>query len=87
MTFVRYTDDGPRLLIFSSGTRSRCNGLIVGQSLQAFKLHAAPLQGPLIALLEEQRADEPYDGRLVCEDADDVVAPLNLGVQALERVR
>jgi hypothetical protein len=60
--------------------------LIVGQSLQTFKLHVAMLQCPLIALLEEQGADEPCDGAFVWKDANNIGASFDLGIESLKRV-
>ena len=58
--------------------------MILAESLQAFKLHVAALQLPLVVLFEQQRADESGDGRFVREDAHDVGAPLDLGVQSFQ---
>src|SRR5215813_10730074 len=44
------------------------------------------LNGPLIVLLEQDRADEANDCILVWEDADDIGASLDLAIEALERV-
>jgi hypothetical protein len=49
-------------------------------------LHVAALQAPLVTLLEQQRANEPRDRGFVGEDPDDVRAPLDLGVEPLQRV-
>jgi hypothetical protein len=38
---------------------------------------------PFVVLLEQQRADEPRDRGFVGEDANDVGAPLDLGVEPL----
>jgi hypothetical protein len=43
--------------------------LSAAQRLQAFKLHVAPLQGPLVPLLQQHGADQPRDGVVVREDA------------------
>jgi hypothetical protein len=55
----------------------------LGKGLQA---HVAALLGPLLGLLDEQRADEADDGSSVREDAHHIRAPLDLLVQALLRV-
>jgi hypothetical protein len=53
----------------------------------AFQGHvASTLDGPLVVLFEQQRADEADDGAVVGEDADDVGAPLDLAVEAFDRV-
>ncbi|MBB3660999.1 hypothetical protein FHX15_006271 [Rhizobium sp. BK650] len=44
------------------------------------------LDGPFVILFEEQRADEPDDGVLVWEDADNLGSALDLAVQSLDRV-
>ena len=49
-------------------------------------LHIAVLQLPFIVLLEQYRANQPNDGGLIGEDADDIGAPLDLLVEPLERV-
>src|SRR6266481_7876292 len=49
-------------------------------------LQIAVLQLPFIVLLEQYRADQPNNGGLIGEDADDIGAPLDLFVEALERV-
>jgi hypothetical protein len=54
--------------------------------LQALKLHVATVETPLVVLLEHHGADEASDRRIVGEDADDVGAPLDLGIEPLERV-
>ena len=47
---------------------------------------AGALDGPLVVLFEQQCADETDDGIVVGEDTDNFCAPLNLAVQALDRV-
>ncbi len=56
---------------------------VIGDGVESFELHIAPLQLPLIVLLEEKRPDEPDDRRIVREDADDVGSPLDLRVETL----
>ena len=53
---------------------------------QRFQRQVAPLDGPLVGLLEQQGSDETIDRPLVREDADDLSAALDLAVQAFERV-
>src|SRR5204863_352964 len=54
---------------------------IVAQRRDGFQRHvASALDGPFISLLEEDGADEPDDGGLVGEDADDLGAALDLAV-------
>ena len=73
-------------------TRSGCQGRqadseIIAQRCDGFQAHVAgALDGPLIVLFQEQRADQPGDGGFVREDPDDVAAPLDLAVEALQRV-
>jgi len=50
-----------------------------------FQAHVAACDGPLVVLLKHQRADEPNDGVVVGEDANDIRAPLDLLVQSLAR--
>lgn len=60
---------------------------LIAQLRNAFQCHvAAPLDGPLVVLLEQQGADETRDGILIGEDADDPGAPLYLAVQTFERI-
>ena len=46
----------------------------------------APGDGPLVAGLEHERADEADDGVVVGKDPDDVGAALDLAVDALKGV-
>src|SRR6185312_8258695 len=56
------------------------------QRLQSFKLQVPALQLPLVVLLEQQRANETRYGGFVREDAHDIGAPLDLGVEPLQWV-
>ena len=47
---------------------------------------AGSLYGPLIVLLEQQRADQADDGSLVGEYADDIAAALDLAIEPFEWV-
>jgi len=47
---------------------------------------AGALDGPFVVLFEEQGADEANGGSLVGEDADDVLASLDLAIETLEWV-
>jgi hypothetical protein len=62
------------------------SGLIVDESTQRLKGHVAALQLPLVVLLEQQPSDEARDGGNVREDADDIGAPLDLGIEPLQGV-
>ena len=72
--------------------RSACHGGqadegIIAQRGDGFQRHVAgALDGPFVVLFEQEGADEADDGVLVGEDADDVGAPLDLAVEALDRV-
>jgi hypothetical protein len=44
------------------------------------------LDGPFVVLFEQQGPDETDDGFIVGEDANDLGAPLDLAVEALDRV-
>jgi hypothetical protein len=60
---------------------------IIAQRRDGFQAHVAcTLHGPFIILFEQQCADESDDGSLVGEDADDVATPLDLAVEAFERI-
>ena len=52
----------------------------------ALDLHVAALEQPLVVLFEQDGADQPGDGGLVREDADDIGAALDLLVQSFQRV-
>src|SRR4051812_26659311 len=58
----------------------------VAENRQAFKAHVAAADGPLVILLEHERAGEPDDRRRVRKDADHIRATLDLTVEPLERV-
>ena len=59
----------------------------VGAQTKGFKGHVTnALDGPFVALLHEDRADESGDRGFIREDADDCGAPLDLAVQALDGV-
>jgi hypothetical protein len=47
---------------------------------------SAALNRPFVVLFEQQRADQVRNGIFVGEDADDVGAPLDLAVEALDRI-
>ena len=60
---------------------------IVAQRGDRFQRHVAgALDCPFVVLFEEDSADEPDDGLVVGEDADDLGAALDLAVDALDRV-
>jgi len=42
--------------------------------------------GPLVVLLQRQGPDEADDGVVVAEDAGDLGAPIDLAIQALDRI-
>jgi hypothetical protein len=46
---------------------------------------SGPLDGPFVVLFEQDRANEPCDGGLVREDADELGAAFDLAVEALQR--
>lgn len=60
---------------------------IIAHCCDGFQCHVAgSLDGPFIVLFEQERADEPDDGVIVGEDADNLGAPLDLAVETLDRV-
>ena len=70
----------------SGHSREHDDGIIADGG-ESFKGHVAgALDGPFIALLHEDRADESGDGRFIREDADDIGAALDLAVEALDGV-
>src|SRR3954470_21965794 len=60
--------------------------LMITSSLKGAIVSSAPLDGPFVVLFEQQRADKPSNGILVRKDADDIGAPLDLAIEALERI-
>lgn len=67
--------DAPRLAVW-----------IIAQSVEGFQRHITTLHGPLISLLKQESAHKSHDDGLVGEDSNSVDAPLDLAVQALERI-
>jgi hypothetical protein len=60
---------------------------IIAQGRDRFQCHVAgALDRPFVVLLKQDRADQTDDGVLVGEDADDIGAPLDLAVKALDRI-
>ena len=60
---------------------------IIAEWCDSFQRHvASALDGPVIILLQQHRADESDDGRFVGEDPDDVAAAFDLVVQPLDGV-
>jgi len=61
---------------------------IIAQGRDCFQRHiATALEGQLVILFEQDRAEEAGDGGFVTEDADDLGAPFCLAVQPFDRVR
>ncbi len=75
--------------IWSVALRGReTDGEIVADRGERFQRHvASALNGPFLGLLHEDRTDEAADRSLVRKNPDDIGAPLDLGVEALDRVR
>lgn len=61
----------------SADDSRQAGGLIVGEQLQSFKLHVATLQLPFVVLLEQQRTDEPRNGRFLRKTPTTSVRRLN----------
>ena len=60
---------------------------IIAHQTDGFQCHVSrPLDGPFVVLLEEDRADEPDDGLVVGEDADDLGAALDLTIDPFDWV-
>jgi hypothetical protein len=71
----------------SGGHGGQLDEGIVAQRCHGFQGHVAgALHGPFIVLFEEDSTNEPDDGLVIGEDADDLGAALDLAVEALERV-
>jgi hypothetical protein len=61
---------------------------IVADRRERFQRHVAgALHGSLLGLLHQDCSHQSTDGGLVWEDADDVAAPFDFTVQALNRIR
>ena len=59
----------------------------IAQGRDCFQCHVSgALRCPFIILFQEQRADEPHDGLVVGEDANDIGAALDLAIEAFEWV-
>jgi hypothetical protein len=62
-------------------------GWIIAQGIDGFQRHVTgSLDRPFVILLEQDRPNEPDYRVPVGEDADDVGAPLDLAVEALDRI-
>jgi hypothetical protein len=71
----------------SGGHGWQLDDRIMAQGRDGFQAHVpSALDRPFIILFEQERADEPRDGLLVREDADDIGAPLDLAVETLDRI-
>ena len=65
----------------------RSDDRIIAQRRHGFQRHVAgALDGRFVVLFEQDRSDEPDDGVLVGEDADDVGPALDLAVEPFEAV-
>src|SRR5688572_3969191 len=73
-----------RLEAGSGGDGREPDGFSMPERHHRLQAHVTAADGPLIVLLEQERARQPDEGCLVREDRDDVGAPLDLAVQPLE---
>jgi hypothetical protein len=72
---------------WSAGDCREADGGIIAQRRDGFQRHvASPLDRPLVVLLEQDGAHQAGDGVLVGEDADHFGSPLDLAVEAFERI-
>jgi hypothetical protein len=58
--------------------------MILADLSDSFQANVAACDGPLVVLLEHQRADEANDGVIVGKKPDNIRTPLDLFVQRLE---
>ena len=73
--------------VLSGGHGGQLDDGIVAQRRDGFQRHVAgALHRPFIVLLQQDGTDEPGDGGLVGEDADDLGAALDLAVERFERI-
>jgi hypothetical protein len=54
--------------------------------VERLKRHVSALDRPLVVLFEQDRSDQAGDGGRVGEDAHHIGAPLDLAVEAFQRV-
>jgi hypothetical protein len=60
---------------------------IIADGRDGFQCHVtSTLDRPLVVLLEQDGVDEALDDGHVGEDADDLGAPLDLAIEALDRI-
>src|SRR5580700_3919542 len=65
----------------SGGHGGQLDERIVAQRSHGFQRHVAgALDGPFVVLLEEDGTDEPDDGLIIGEDADDLGKSVNITV-------
>jgi hypothetical protein len=71
----------------SAGDCREADGGIIAQGRDGFQRHVTgPLDGPLVVLFEQDRADQPGYGVLIGKDADHLGSALDLAVDAFERI-
>ena len=72
---------------WSAGDSRKADGWIIAQGRDGFQRHVTgPLDVPFVVLFEQDRADQAHDGVLVGEDAHHLGSPLDLTIEALDRV-
>ena len=75
------------MLTVFGGALARARGLwIIADCLKGLQLHVTPLQAPLVVLLQQHRAYQTRNGRIVGENPHDVGAAFDFSVEPLKRV-
>ncbi len=73
--------------LLQGGDCRRVHGCSVAKGGDGFQCHVAPCDRPLVIMFQHQGAEQTCDGGFVGEDSHDVGAPLDLLVEAFQRVR
>src|SRR5262245_48122895 len=59
---------------------------VIASDHSRFQRHVATRDGPVVVIVSAADADEAHDRILVGEDSDDIGAPLDLAIEAFQRV-
>ena len=74
-------------LCWSGGHGGQADGCSIVHGRERLEAHVTALDGPLVILLQQERADEAGDRRFIRKDANYLRPPLDLTTEAFERVR
>lgn len=70
----------------AGGDRYRRDVGSIAELSETFQAHVTAADGPLVVLLEEEGADQPFDGRFIGEDGDDIRTPFDFAIDPLDRI-